>query len=102
MTELKMVYELVISRANPLDNCALNSIKSKAAVYVIHFIHNFTEIQNTTKGFQYQDNNIFCLFQMIYSCLTMCLIGAFQKFILRIVSDSFDSISSFVKYLFSR
>lgn len=61
MTELKMVYELVISRANPLDNCALNSIKSKTAVFVIHFIHNFTEIQNTTKGFQYQDNNIFLL-----------------------------------------
>lgn len=30
----------------------------------------------------------------------MRLIGAFQKFILRIVSDSFDSISSFVKYLY--
>ena len=31
----------------------------------------------------------------------MRLIGAFQKFILRIVSDSFDFISSFVKYLCS-
>ena len=41
MTELKMVYELVISRANPLDNCALDSITSKTAVFVIHFIHNF-------------------------------------------------------------
>ena len=95
MTELKMVYELVISRANPLDNCVLNSITSKTAIFVIHFIHNFTEIQNTTKGFQYPDNNCFCSFQTIYSCLTMRLIGAFQKFILRIVSDSFDSISRF-------
>ena len=61
MTELKMVYELVISRANPLDNCALNSTTSKTAVFVIHFIHNYTGIQNTTNGFQYPDNNIFLL-----------------------------------------
>ncbi|MEI3289738.1 MAG: hypothetical protein V8R56_07735 [Eubacterium sp.] len=61
MTELKMVYELVISRTNPFDNCALNSITSKNAIFVIHFIHNFTEIQNITNGFQYSDNNIFLL-----------------------------------------
>lgn len=61
MTELKMVYELLIPRANSLDNCALNSITSKTAIFVIHFMHNFTEIQNATNGFQYPDNNIFLL-----------------------------------------